>query len=73
MGYIKLHEDIKVPVAKNVVYALKLVWKADKRLILSYLASNIVDNIFQHYIFLLSLILQHYLQFYFQQYTLFYV
>ena len=50
MGYIKLHEDIKVPVAKNVVYALKLVWKADKRLILSYLASNIVDNIFQHYI-----------------------
>lgn len=50
MRYIRLHEDVKVPVFKNAVYALKLVWKADKRLLLSYLISNIIDNIFQHYI-----------------------
>ncbi len=50
MRYIRLHEDVKVPVFKNVKYALKLVLKADKRLFLSYLFSNIIDNIFQHYI-----------------------
>lgn len=50
MRYIRLHEDIKVPVFKNVAYALRLVWKADKRLVLSYIFSNISDNIFQHYI-----------------------
>lgn len=47
---IKFHEDEKVPVFKNVVYALKLVWEADKRLLLSYLYSNIIDNVFQYYI-----------------------
>ena len=46
----KVHEDIKVPVFKNVVYAVKLVWKADKRLLLSYLYSNIIDNVFQYFI-----------------------
>ena len=50
MRYIKLHEDEKVPVFKNVAYAVKLVWKADKKLFFSYMASNIVDNLFQHYI-----------------------
>ncbi|MCH5170867.1 MAG: ABC transporter ATP-binding protein [Oscillospiraceae bacterium] len=45
-----VHEDIKVPVFKNVVYAVKLVWKADKRLLLSYLYSNIIDNVFQYFI-----------------------
>lgn len=50
MRFIKLHEDIKVPVFKNIVYALKLVWKADKRLLLSYLYSNIIDNVFQYFI-----------------------
>ncbi len=48
--YIKLHEDIKVPVFKNIIYAVKLVWKADKRLVLSYLFSDIIDLVFQHYI-----------------------
>ena len=50
MRYIRLHEDVKVPVFKNIIYALKLVLKADKRLFLSYLFSNIIDNVFQHYI-----------------------
>lgn len=47
---IKIHEYEKVSVFKNVVYALKLVWEADKRLLLSYLYSNIIDNVFQYYI-----------------------
>lgn len=47
---LKVHEDIKVPVFKNIVYALKLVWDADKRLLLSYLYSNIIDNVFQYFI-----------------------
>ena len=50
MRYVRLHENIKVPVWKNVKYALTLVWKADKRLLLSYMFSNLIDNIFQHYI-----------------------
>lgn len=50
MRYIRLHEDVKVPVWKNVKYALSLVWKADKRLLLSYIYSNFVDNIFQQFI-----------------------
>ena len=47
---IKLQDDEKIPVFKNVIYAVKLVWKADKRLLLSYLYSDIIDNVFQYYI-----------------------
>lgn len=47
---IKTHKDEKVPVFKNVLYAVRLVWKADKRLLLSYLYSDIIDNVFQYYI-----------------------
>lgn len=47
---IKLQDNEKIPVLKNVVYALRLVWKADKRLLLSYLYSDIIDNVFQYYI-----------------------
>lgn len=51
MRYIRMDkEQLKTPVFKNVIYAVKLVWKADKRLLLSYLYSNIIDNIFQYYI-----------------------
>lgn len=32
MRFIKLHEEVKVPIFRNVVWAFKLVWKADKRL-----------------------------------------
>ncbi len=45
-----LQEGEKIPVFKNVLYAVRLVWKADKRLLLSYLYSNIIDNVFQYYI-----------------------
>ncbi len=45
MRWIKLHEDVKVPVFKNVIYALKLVWEADKKLFLCYLFEMLIDNI----------------------------
>lgn len=47
---MNLQEGEKIPVFKNVLYAVRLVWKADKRLLLSYLYSNIIDNVFQYYI-----------------------
>lgn len=50
MRYVKLHENEKVPVFKNIAYALKLVWKADKKLFLSYMVSYLADNIFMRYI-----------------------
>lgn len=50
MRYIKLHENEKVPVFKNVIYALRLVCKADKRLLISYLISYIFDGVFVRYI-----------------------
>ena len=34
-----LHEDIKVPVIKNMIYALRIIFKADKM----YLIWNIID------------------------------
>ncbi len=50
MRWIKLHEDIKVPVFKNVIYALKLVWEADKKLFLCYLFEMIIDNILSMFV-----------------------
>ena len=38
MRYIEIDEQQKnVPVFKNVIYALKITWKADKRLLLGYI------------------------------------
>lgn len=42
--------NIKVPVFKNIAYALKLVWQCDKRLVISYLINNFAGNIFALYI-----------------------
>lgn len=42
--------NIKVPVFKNIAYALKLVWQCDKRLVISYLINNFASNIFAMYI-----------------------
>lgn len=46
MRYIQLHEEVKVPVVKNIIYAVKLIWKADKRLILGYILNDITDRLF---------------------------
>lgn len=51
MRYIKLDkEQMNVPVFKNVLYALSLVWKADKKLIIGYLMQNIFGLIFSIFI-----------------------
>ncbi len=58
--YIKLHEDVKVPVFKNVVYALKLCFKADKWLMLGYIIGLTAEQFFalfvQNILFLKTLL-----------------
>lgn len=50
MRYIQLHEQTKVPVVKNIIYAVKLVWQADKRLLLGYILSYVSSAIFSLFI-----------------------
>jgi len=50
MRWIKLHEPVKVPVFKNALYALKLVWQADKRLILGYFVTEIANKVLSLYV-----------------------
>lgn len=40
----------KVPVFKNIIYALKLVWQSDKRLLIGYMINGFAANIFMLYI-----------------------
>ncbi len=42
--------NIKVPVFKNIAYALKLVWECDKRLLIGYLINGFSAHIFMLYI-----------------------
>lgn len=42
--------NIKVPVFKNIVYALKLVWECDKKLLIGYLINGFSAHIFMLYI-----------------------
>lgn len=41
-----MHEDKKVPVMKNIIFALKLVWECDKKLPISLLINMCADTIF---------------------------
>lgn len=50
MRWIKLHEPVKVPIFKNVVFALKLVWEADKRLLIGYLVTEITNKVLSMYV-----------------------
>ena len=50
MRWIKLHEPIKVPVLKNVIFALKLVWEADKRLLIGYFVTEISNKVLSMYV-----------------------
>ncbi|MGN0522302.1 MAG: ABC transporter ATP-binding protein [Eubacterium sp.] len=47
---ILAHEQVKVPVFKNMVFALKLIWQADKMLLLGYLFSQIATRVFSLFI-----------------------
>lgn len=42
--------NIKVPVFKNIAYALKLVWQSDKRLLIGYIINGFSANIFALFI-----------------------
>ena len=50
MRWIKLHEPVKVPIFKNVIFALKLIWEADKRLLIGYLVTEISNKVLSMYV-----------------------
>ena len=50
MRWIKLHEPVKVPVLKNVIFALKLIWEADKRLLIGYFVTEISNKVLSMYV-----------------------
>ena len=50
MRWIKLHEPVKVPIFKNVIFALRLIWEADKRLLIGYLVTEISNKVLSMYV-----------------------
>ncbi len=50
MRWIKLHEPVKVPIFKNAFYALKLVWEADKRLLIGWFITEISNKVLSMYV-----------------------
>ena len=47
MRFIQIDkEQADVPVVKNVIYALGLVWRADKRLMIGYFMQEVFGNVF---------------------------
>lgn len=50
MRWIKLHEPVKVPIFKNAMYALKLVWEADKKLLIGYFVTEISNKVLSMYV-----------------------
>ena len=61
MRYIEIDEQQKnVPVFKNVIYALKITWKADKRLLLGYILQEGFFAIFSKKFVLLAASFKNY-------------
>lgn len=51
MRFIRIDkEQENVPVLQNVIYALRLVWKADKKLLIGYFMQEIFGNVFSWFI-----------------------
>lgn len=50
MRWIKLHKPVKVPIFKNALFALKLIWEADKRLLIGYLVTEISNKVLSMYV-----------------------
>ena len=51
MPYMQITEEqFKVPVLKNVIYALRLVWQTDKRLLIGYLLQEGLYAVFSRYL-----------------------
>ena len=49
MARVYLKDHKRVPVAKNMLFAIKLGWEADKRLLIGYLI-NMIANVFVKHI-----------------------
>ncbi len=45
-----MHEKIKVPVVKNIIFALKLVWECDKKLLISSLVLYVSESVFSLFV-----------------------
>ena len=50
MRRIPLEEARSVPVFKNIVYAVRLVWKCDKRLMIGHMLNSITAFLFGNFI-----------------------
>ena len=44
---MKRNKD-KIPVLKNILFALKLVWEADKKMIISAFVTEISNNVLSY-------------------------
>lgn len=51
MGWVKPQENqYDTPVVKNIRYAVKLIWKADKKLMIGYLINVVSSTVMQGYV-----------------------
>lgn len=50
MRRVPVQEHEKVPLIKNIIFALRIVWRADKKLLLGYLVNYTADRIFSLFI-----------------------
>lgn len=51
MRFIQIDkEQGSVPVIKNVIYALRLVWRADKKLLIGYFMQEVFGNVFTWFV-----------------------
>ena len=51
MGRVRLIENqYDTPVMKNIIYAIKLIWKADKKLMIGYFIHVVASTIMQGYV-----------------------
>ena len=48
--WVPVHEDIKVPVFKNMLYAIKILNKADKTIMPSVIIAQAATEIFSNFI-----------------------
>ena len=50
MRIVNLKDHKKVPVFKNINYAVKMIWQADKMLLSGYILNRTAENIFSLFI-----------------------
>ena len=50
MPRVRLHENIKVPVTKNIVWALKLIFRVDKKILLGSVLDQFCMRFFDMFV-----------------------